>query len=72
MVKICHSTGAIAEHADTDALPIAATHREAVACRDEVLAVGAIVELMTVLLTVVHDSEVDRDRGIDIGVDNLP
>ena len=59
-IKLCHSIGAIAEEADTDALPIAATHGEAVASRDEVLAVGAIIELMAILLAIVCNSEVDR------------
>ena len=67
MVKICHSTGAIAEHADTDALPVAATHRETVASRDEVLTIGAIIELMAVVLTVVLDSEVDGSRNVRMG-----
>ena len=73
---MCHSIGAIAEEADTDALPIAATHGEAVASRDEVLAVGAIIELMAVVLTVVGDPEVDGGWGFRIGadrrVDDLP
>ena len=76
MVKIRHSIGTIAEHADTDALPIAATHRETVASRDEVLTIDAVIELMAVVLAVVRDSEVDGSRNFRMGynscVNDLP
>ena len=60
---MCHSIGAVAEETDTDALPITASHGEAVACCYEAFAICAIIELMAVLLTVVGDLEIETREG---------
>ena len=75
-VELSFAFFTVAEETDSDAFPVTAAHREAVACRDEVLSVRAIRELMAVLLTVVSDPKVDRGWDFRIGsnvkVDNLP
>ena len=56
-VELCLSIGAIAEQSRTDALPIAASHGEDLASRQEVLAIETIEELVEVLLIVVGHSK---------------
>ena len=53
------SVRAVAVEARTDAFPIAGTHGERITHGDELLAVGAIPELVTVLHTVVGDTQVE-------------
>ena len=66
-VKLCLTICTVTENTDSDTFPVASTHRETVASRDEVFSVRAIIELMAVLLAVVDDSEVNRGWGFRIG-----
>ena len=56
-VELCLSIGAIAEQSRADAFPIAASHGEDLASRQEVLAIETIEELVEVLLIVVGHSK---------------
>lgn len=58
-----HSIGAEAEEADTDALPVAATHGEGVAGREECFAINAVAVLVAVLFAVVGDFKVETGEG---------
>ena len=58
IVELCCAVCPVAEETGADALPIAGTHLEGLATGQEVLTVGAIVELMTIVQTVVGDSKV--------------
>ena len=75
-VKLCLTFCTVTKKTDSDTLPVAGTHRETFASRDEVLSVRTIKELMAVLLTVVGDTEVDRGWDFRIGsnvrIDYLP
>ena len=55
---MCHSIGTVAEEADADALPIAASHGEGIAGREIGFAISAVEVLVAVLLAVVGDFEV--------------
>ena len=60
VVELGSTTFAVTEETGTNALPIAGTHLEILAGRQEVLAVNAVVELVTVVQTVVGDSKIKR------------
>ena len=57
MVELGLAVRAVAEEADADALPVAATHREGSSGCGETDTIGAVGELMSVLGAVVVDAE---------------
>jgi len=59
IVELCLSIVAITEQSCADALPIATSHRECLARRNEVLTIEAKVKLMAILLTIVRYAKPD-------------
>ena len=59
MIELCIAVRAIAEEADADTLPVAATHGEGVADRGEASTVGTEMELVAVLAAVVGEAEIE-------------
>ena len=62
-VKIGLAIGTVTEETNADAFPVAATHGEGVAGWEIGLAIGTIEVLVTILLTVVGDSEIEAWEG---------
>ena len=58
-----HSIGTVTEETDTDALPIATSHREGVASREKGFAISAVEVLVAVLFAVVGDLEIETGEG---------
>ena len=62
-VKIGLAIGTVTKETNADAFPVAATHGEGVAGWEIGLAIGTIEVLVTILLTVVGDSEIEAWEG---------
>ena len=62
-VKIGLTIGTVTEETNADTFPVAATHGEVVAGWEIGLAIGTIEVLVTILLTVVGDSEIEAWEG---------
>ena len=58
-VKMSLSADTITEQSHADALPIATPHEEWIACRDEVITIQTVEKLMTILLTIIQDTQID-------------
>ena len=63
LVKLSLTVGAVAEDADADALPIAASHGKGIAGREIGFAISAVEVLVAILLAVVGDLEVETREG---------
>ena len=62
IVELCLSIVAITEQSCANALPIATSHRECLACRNEVFTIDAIGKLMAILLAIVCHTKPDLSK----------